>query len=196
VAGCEAEGTAFPLSTLHENRMTKMTSTTTTLAATTYLRCRYRRVKAASFDKPDSAWGALHGSGGRRATLANKEPEGRTGRLFSSWPSRAEATMGGRGRLEGGVFCAWSNSSSLTLSWGAVGCGTSGTCVAGAATARTADGRFLGSCRRGLVEFCLHRGRCVPRTHRRHARQSWPLVQGHRRRRASGRRKLGASDRA
>ena len=52
--------------------------------------------------------------------------------------------MGGRGRLEGGVFCAWSNSSSLTLSWGAVGCGTSGTCVAGAATARTADGRFSG----------------------------------------------------
>ena len=44
----------------------------------------------------------------------------------------------------GGVFCTWSNSSSVTLSWGAVGCGTSGTCVAGAATTRTADGRFSG----------------------------------------------------
>ncbi len=121
-----------------------MTSTTTTPAAATYLRCRYRRVNAASFDRPDSAWGALHGSGGRRATLANKEPEGRTGRFFSSWPSRAEATTGGRGRLEGGVFCAWSNSSSVTLARRAVGCGMAGTCVPGTATARTADGRFSG----------------------------------------------------
>ena len=121
-----------------------MTSTTTTPAAATYLRCRYRRVNAASFDRPDSAWGALHGSGSRRATLANKEPEGRTGRFFSSWPSRAEATTGGRGRLEGGVFCAWSNSSSVTLARRAVGCGMAGTCVPGTATARTADGRFSG----------------------------------------------------
>jgi len=93
----------------------------------------------------------------------------------------AVACRGHDGRqrpARGRGLCAWSNSSSLTLSWGAVGCGTSGTCVAGAATARTADGAFLGSCRRGLVEFCLHAGVACPALIGRHARQSWPLCKG------------------
>jgi len=143
VAGCEAEGTAFPLSTLHENRMTKMTSTTTTLAATTYLRCRYRRVKAASFDKPDSAWAPSMVRAAEEPHWRTRNPKGgladfsRHGRRVPRprWAAEAGSRAGLLRLVEFVVADALMGRCRLR---------TSGTCVAGAATARTADGRFSG----------------------------------------------------
>jgi len=143
VAGCEAEGTAFPLSTLHENRMTKMTSTTTTLAATTYLRCRYRRVKAASFDKPIRRGAPSMVRAAEEPHWRTRNPKGgladfsRHGRRVPR-PRWRQRPARGRGLLRLVEFVV------ADALMGRCRLRTSGTCVAGAATARTADGRFSG----------------------------------------------------